>query len=49
MILAVIFLISVIGIPIFMTTMFYSIGVGEAGLLVDPLLHSISDPVLGLT
>jgi len=45
--LAVIFLFSIIGIPVFMATMFYSVGVGEAGLLVDPLLHSISDPVLG--
>jgi len=38
-----------VGIPLFALTMFYSIGVGEAGLLVDPIMHTISEPVLGPT
>ena len=47
--IAIMFIIGVIGVPIFSTTMFYSISVGEAGLLVDPLTRSISEPVIGPT
>ena len=39
--------IAVIGLVIF--TMIFSVGVGEAGMVVDPLTGSISDPVLGPT
>ena len=47
--LIIIFLVGIIGIPVFSATMFYSISVGEAGLLVDPLTRSVSEPVLGPT
>jgi regulator of protease activity HflC (stomatin/prohibitin superfamily) len=39
--------IAVIGLMVF--AMIYSVGVGEAGMVVDPLTGSISDPVLGPT
>jgi len=39
--------IAIIGLMVF--TMIYSVGVGEAGMVVDPLTGSISDPVLGPT
>ncbi len=39
--------IAVIGLMAF--TMIYSVGVGIAGMIVDPLTGSISDPVLGPT
>ena len=39
--------ITVIGLVVF--TMIFSVGVGEAGMVVDPLTGSISDPVLGPT
>jgi len=47
LILVVVF--AVVGIPVFTLTMFYSISVGDAGLLVDPVTHSISGPILGPT
>jgi len=47
LILVVVF--AVVGIPVFALTMFYSISVGDAGLLVDPVTHSISGPILGPT
>jgi regulator of protease activity HflC (stomatin/prohibitin superfamily) len=39
--------IIIIGLMVF--AMIYSVGVGEAGMVVDPLTGSISDPVLGPT
>ena len=30
-------------------TMLFNVGVGEAGMIVDPLTGSISDPVIGPT
>jgi len=39
--------ISIITLIVF--TMIYSVGVGEAGMVVDPLTRSISDPILGPT
>jgi regulator of protease activity HflC (stomatin/prohibitin superfamily) len=39
--------IAIIGLIIFV--MIFSVGVGEAGMIVDPLTGSISDPVLGPT
>jgi len=39
--------IAIIGLMVF--AMIYSVGVGEAGMVVDPLTGSISDPVLGPT
>jgi regulator of protease activity HflC (stomatin/prohibitin superfamily) len=39
--------IAVSGLVVF--TMIFSVGVGEAGMVVDPLTGSISDPVLGPT
>jgi regulator of protease activity HflC (stomatin/prohibitin superfamily) len=39
--------IAVIGLMVF--TMIFSVGVGEAGMVVDPLTGSISDPVIGPT
>jgi regulator of protease activity HflC (stomatin/prohibitin superfamily) len=39
--------IAVIGLMVF--TMVFNVGVGEAGMVVDPLTGSISDPVLGPT
>ncbi len=39
--------IAVIGLLVF--TMIFNVGVGEAGMVVDPLTGSISDPVLGPT
>jgi regulator of protease activity HflC (stomatin/prohibitin superfamily) len=39
--------IAVIGLMLF--AMIYSVGVGEAGMVVDPLTGSISDPILGPT
>ena len=39
--------IVIVGLMIFV--MIYSVGVGEAGMIVDPLTGSISDPVLGPT
>lgn len=39
--------IAIIGLLIF--AMIFSVGVGEAGMIVDPLTGSISDPVLGPT
>jgi regulator of protease activity HflC (stomatin/prohibitin superfamily) len=39
--------IVIVGLMIFV--MIYSVGVGKAGMIVDPLTGSISDPVLGPT
>jgi regulator of protease activity HflC (stomatin/prohibitin superfamily) len=39
--------IVIVGLMIFV--MIFSVGVGEAGMIVDPLTGSISDPVLGPT
>ena len=39
--------IAVIGLLVF--TMIFNVGVGEAGMIVDPLTGSISDPVIGPT
>jgi regulator of protease activity HflC (stomatin/prohibitin superfamily) len=39
--------IAVSGLVVF--TMIFSVGVGEAGMVVDPLTGSISDPVIGPT
>ena len=39
--------IAVIGLVAF--TMVFNVGVGEAGMVVDPLIGSISDPILGPT
>jgi len=39
--------IAIIGLIVF--TMIFNIGVGEAGMVVDPLTGSISDPILGPT
>jgi regulator of protease activity HflC (stomatin/prohibitin superfamily) len=39
--------IAIIGLMVF--TMIYGVGVGEAGMVVDPLIGSISDPILGPT
>jgi regulator of protease activity HflC (stomatin/prohibitin superfamily) len=39
--------IAVIGLVAF--TMIFNVGVGEAGMIVDPLTGSISDPILGPT
>jgi regulator of protease activity HflC (stomatin/prohibitin superfamily) len=39
--------IAVIGLMVF--TMIFNVGVGEAGMVVDPLTGSISDPILGPT
>ena len=38
---------AVIGLLVF--TMIFNVGVGEAGMIVDPLTGSISDPVIGPT
>jgi hypothetical protein len=46
LLLIIIFFI-VLGIPVLTLTMVYSVNVGEAGLLVDPITQSISEPVLG--
>ncbi|TRO51363.1 prohibitin family protein [Candidatus Bathyarchaeota archaeon] len=43
----IIVFIVIVGLMIFV--MIYSVGVGEAGMIVDPLTGSISDPVLGPT
>ena len=39
--------IAIIGLMVF--TMIFNVGVGEAGMVVDPLTGSISDPILGPT
>ncbi len=39
--------VAIIGLVIF--TMLFNVGVGEAGMIVDPLTGSISDPVIGPT
>jgi regulator of protease activity HflC (stomatin/prohibitin superfamily) len=39
--------VAIIGLMVF--TMIFSVGVGEAGMVVDPLTGSISDPILGPT
>ena len=46
-IIIVFVVIAVIGLVAF--TMVFSVGVGEAGMVVDPLTGSISDPVIGPT
>ena len=45
-------MISIVAIVIailFVFTMIFNVGVGEAGMVVDPLTGSISDPILGPT
>jgi hypothetical protein len=39
--------IAISGLMVF--TMIFNVGVGEAGMVVDPLTGSISDPILGPT
>ena len=39
--------IAIIGLMVF--TMIFNVGVGEAGMVVDPLTGTISDPILGPT
>jgi regulator of protease activity HflC (stomatin/prohibitin superfamily) len=40
-------IIVIVGLVVF--TMLFNVGVGEAGMIVDPLTGSISDPVIGPT
>ena len=47
--IAVIFAVVIIIIGLMVFAMIFSVGVGEAGMVVDPLTGSISDPVLGPT
>jgi len=47
--IAVIFAVVIIIIGLMVFAMIFSVGVGEAGMIVDPLTGSISDPVLGPT
>ena len=44
-----IFVAVIVVIALVAFTMLYSVGVGEAGMVVDPLTGSISDPVIGPT
>jgi regulator of protease activity HflC (stomatin/prohibitin superfamily) len=48
-IVMVIIFIGIICVPIFAATMFFTIGVGEAALLVDPLAKTVSQPIVGPT
>jgi regulator of protease activity HflC (stomatin/prohibitin superfamily) len=48
-IVMVIIFLGIIFVPIFAATMFFTIGVGEAALLVDPLAKTVSQPIIGPT
>ncbi|MDD4325933.1 MAG: prohibitin family protein [Candidatus Bathyarchaeota archaeon] len=45
--IAIIALVITLIVGIFATTMLFQVGVGQAGMVVDPLTGSISDPLLG--
>jgi regulator of protease activity HflC (stomatin/prohibitin superfamily) len=47
--IAAVIAVVVIMIGLMVVAMIFSVGVGEAGMVVDPLTGSISDPVLGPT
>ena len=47
--IGVIGIISIVIVTLFVFTMIFNVGVGEAGMVVDPLTRSISDPILGPT
>lgn len=47
--IAAIIIIGLILLAVFFGTMFYTVGVGEAALIVDPITKDVSGPILGPT
>ena len=47
--IAAIIIIGLILLAVFFGTMFYTVGVGEAALIVDPITKDISGPIIGPT